>query len=134
MAQNPPDKQQMMLAFGYATAREVALADGHLDANEAWDLCQRFPLSQLIAHGLYAKGEPTARFGEAYNLAQVRLGPLMTDAEKLEMAQALFEVCSADSRIDPLEVQVVVRAMQALGVDRAQLAEYMRRRVEGGAR
>lgn len=127
-----PDKHDMMLAFGYATAREVALVDGELGAEETWDLGRRFPVSELTARGLVADGVPTARFGAAYNLAQARLRTLMTDAEKLEMAQALFEVCSADEHVDPREIAIIVRAMSALGVSQAQLATYVRARVRSG--
>lgn len=129
-ADGAPDKQDMILAFGYETAREIVYSDGSVHSSELLDVTQRFPKALLEERGLITNGAPTPRFGLAYNLAVAKLRSMMSDAEKLEMAQALFEICSADESVDPEEIKIILRAMGILGVTKAELAEYLRIRIK----
>lgn len=128
MASSPPDKQDMILAFGYETARTIVSSDGEVAASERADMARRFPAETMQARGLLAAGQPTARFGEAYNMALAKLRTLLTEDEKLELAQTLFEVCKADQSVEAVEVEVIVKALKTLGVDRARLAKHLRDR------
>jgi uncharacterized tellurite resistance protein B-like protein len=125
----PPDKLDMTLAFAYEAAKQIVRSDGHTKPAELAALSARFPRRLLEERGLYADGEPTARYLEAYAAAGLNLPALLSDAEKLDIARVLFDVCSADDAIERGEIEAVVRTMQALGTSKADLAEFLRRRV-----
>jgi len=129
-ADEAPDKQDMILAFGYETAREIVYSDGSVHSSELLDVTQRFPRDVMEQRGLIADGSPTPRFGQAYNMAVAKLRSVMTDGEKLEMAQALFEISSADESVDPEEIKIILRAMGILGVTKGELAEYLRIKIK----
>jgi uncharacterized tellurite resistance protein B-like protein len=120
----------MVLAFGFETARAIVQADGRTASSEIERVDRRFSRSRLKERGLLdEEGRPTASFGAAYNLALSRLKTLLNDDEKLELAEAFFAICQADSAVDPLEVRVIADAMRVLGVSREQLARYMRDKI-----
>ena len=129
-ADTSPDKQDMVLAVGYETARESVRSGGLVHSAEIADIARRFPKELMERRGLMLNGALTGHFGLSYNLAQAKLRSLMTSSEKMEMAQALFEICSADDSVDPGEITIIIRAMAVLGVSKADLADYMRIRIQ----
>jgi uncharacterized tellurite resistance protein B-like protein len=129
MSSDAPDKQEMLLAFGFETARSIARADGRVDALEVSSIERHFPRAALLERRLLTDEGPTARFGEAYNLALAKLKTLLSAQEKRALAEAFFEVCRSDAAIDGGEVQAVIAAMAALGVSKADLALLMRDRI-----
>ena len=83
VADDAPDKQDMILAFGYETAREIVHSDGSIHSAELLDVTKRFPREVMEGRGLIANGEPTGRFGQAYNLAVAKLRTIKTDSNLL---------------------------------------------------
>ena len=126
-----PDKEDMILAFGFETARAIVQADGRAASSEIERIDRRFSRRRLQERGLLDEGGATAAYGAAYNVALAKLKTLLSDHEKLELAEAFFEICRADSNVDPLEVRVIVDAMRVLGVSREQLAHYIRDKIAG---
>lgn len=124
----PPTKEDMLLAFGYETARNIVASDGVARSSELSDLDRRFPAERMQARGLLDGGTRTPRFGEAYNLALSQLRSLLEEGEKLQLAQAFFEICSADDSVEAAEVDVIVRAMAVVGLDKAKLVQYLKER------
>jgi len=125
----PPDTRDMVLAFGFETARAIARADGNLAVAELREIESRFPRAELVSRGLIADNQLTPRFGHAYNLALTKLKSLLSESEKLALAEAFFGICRADAEIDGREIKVIVDSMRALGVSKADLAKYMRLRI-----
>jgi len=129
MANPAPDKQDMILAFAYEAAKQIVRSDGRTKPAELAALSARFPRRLLEDRGLFLDGEPTTRFHEAYAAAAIELKTLLSVEEKLDIARVLFDVCSADETIDRDEIDLVVQTMQIIGTSKADLADFLRRRM-----
>jgi uncharacterized tellurite resistance protein B-like protein len=121
-----PDRVDMIYGFLLTTIGHVFDADGELRREEQQFFEQLLRNPDIVARGLVADGELTAKFDAVSRAAVTKLGPLLLDEDKTMMVDTLVHACACDGDVDPREIETMVQALEMLGVTRQETFGILR--------
>jgi hypothetical protein len=111
--------QHLKLAFVFDYARRIVKADGAESYEEFKMLGAAFPRPLLEqAHFLDEDGMLAPAFRDHRDMAHQLLPQHLSDDEKAEMIELLFQASAIDA-VDAAEIAIVEEAGAALGLDEA---------------
>lgn len=116
-------RDQLKLAFAHRVAEQVIEADGTVDDDERAFLERTFPPEQLEALWL---DDPAER-AELADRAERELRDRLGYHEKLGLLSTFYAACYADGKVAVQELMVLKNASNALGLDRAEVVQYLQR-------
>ncbi len=98
-------------------------ADGRVVDDERAFVLRTFPAEELEARWL---DDPAVRDPLAERAA-TELAHMLGYHEKLALLSTFFAACYADGQVAVQELRVLKEASEALGLDREEVVEYLRR-------
>lgn len=116
-------RDQLKFAFARRVAERVVEADGSVGDDERAFLERTFPADLLEALWL---DDPAEREALAQR-AEVELRDRLGYHEKLGLLSTFYAACYADGAVAVQELMVLKDACAALGLDRAEVVQYLQR-------
>jgi uncharacterized tellurite resistance protein B-like protein len=127
------DLQHQKLAWTLHMVRQIIGADAHVDPTELEFLRDRFPVELLTDCGFGDPNDPSTRYLEARDTAQVELADRLPLGEKLQLLEILVDAAAADGVLQAEEADALHAAAHMLGVDDSAWREHLEQLLASGS-